>query len=93
MDANESGKAPAYVAVDKEGIVQAITVDLGDKDTGDFVGDCIKDGYSVIRTTVAVARTALYEPWDFTGYNAPFCHTPQKCGPHGRCLREIACND
>jgi pseudaminic acid cytidylyltransferase len=26
-------------------------------------------------------------------YNAPFCHHPEKCGPVGRCLREIACND
>lgn len=30
---------------------------------------------------------------DYSSYNAPFCHHPEKCGPVGRCLREIACND
>jgi len=30
---------------------------------------------------------------DHSNYNAPFCHHPEKCGPVGRCLREIACND
>lgn len=30
---------------------------------------------------------------DYSGYNAPFCRSPEKCGPVGRCLSEIACND
>lgn len=93
MSNDKSGAAAAYAAVDKAGIVQAIFVDMGDKGTADNVAEALKDGYSLMRTTVAVARTALFKPWDYSGYNAPFCHHPEKCGPQGRCLRERACND
>lgn len=41
---------------------------------------------------VLTAPDALPMP-DYSGYNAPFCRSPEKCGPVGRCLSEIACND
>jgi len=46
-----------------DGICKGICVDMGDESTAEFVAEGIKAGGHVYRAPIAVAQTALFEPW------------------------------
>ena len=52
----------AYLGI-FDGECKAVCVDAGDKDTAKFVSDMVRDGGSVERVPIEIARKALFEKW------------------------------
>lgn len=55
----------AYVGI-YDGMCKAVTVDMSDKGTADFVSEVISEGGMIERVTIEIARKALFEPWPLT---------------------------
>jgi|HubBroStandDraft_4_1064222.scaffolds.fasta_scaffold98196_3 hypothetical protein len=56
------GHSHAYIAI-FDGTCQAVCVDCGDKGTAEFVSRMIREGGTIERVPMEIARKALLEPW------------------------------
>ena len=66
MTDDKTAAQGAYVGIDSSGISCAGVVDRGNKDTADAVAGFIRDGLTVERTTVGMARSNLFQPWPWS---------------------------